>query len=110
MGDIFDLDALAAEDNPGPFTFRFGGELYELPPVLDLRLAGTFVDGGQGARPDQTLAALLGEEQWQRLLANPAPFSVQMTEALLDRWAKHLGISLGEASGSAVSSGSTAEP
>lgn len=100
MGDIFDLDALAAEvGQPEVFTFRFGGELFELPAVLDLRLAGAFA-AGQGARPDQTLAALLGEDQWQRMLAVPAPLSAQMTEALLERWAKHLGISLGESAGS----------
>lgn len=102
MGDIFDLDALAAENDPGPFTFRFGGEIFELPPVLDLRLAGAFADGDSN-RPDQMLAALLGDDQWTRMAANPAPLSVQMTEALLDRWAKHLGINLGEVGGSAGS-------
>lgn len=95
VSEVFDLDALAAEQHQEPFEFRFGGEIFTLPAVLDLRLAGTFAEGGN-SRPDQMLAALLGEEQWARMCLNPAPLSVQMTEALLDRWSKHLGIDPGK--------------
>jgi hypothetical protein len=103
--DIFDLDAVAAEGQDEPFRFRFGGEVYEMPP-LDLRQAAKLDDTG-GSAVDM-FRLLLGDEQWQRMEAAEARLTQPMFLELLDRYTKHTGIDLGESPASSRSSRSTA--
>lgn len=102
MPEILDLDAVANEVTKEPFPFRFGGDLYTLPGQIDLRLLSEVADIPAG-RPDLQLAALLGADQWGRVLASPAPFPAAAIERLMSGWSEYIGISLGESSASAVS-------
>lgn len=102
MPDILDLDAIANESTKEPFPFRFGGEVYTLPGQIDLRLLAEVADLPPG-RPDLQLAALLGAEQWRRVMASPAPFPAAAIERLMAGWSEYIGISLGESSASAGS-------
>lgn len=100
----FDLDALVAERAPRkPFTFRFGGESYTLPAVVDVRAAAALSDG------DLTtgLRYMLGAEQWERLAATEVTFDIEALNALLTRYGDHVGASVGESSASTGSSKST---
>jgi hypothetical protein len=98
-----DLDALANEGEP--FQFKFGGEDYEMPPDIDLTSIA-LLDKGD---PERALERLLGEAQWKRMVDSPHPFGLKQLMALLDGYAKHLGLdSLGGFSASAASSPSTA--
>lgn len=92
----FDLDAAVREAGGEPFAFDFGGEHYELPPQVDLRAAAAFSD----ARLEDGLRLLLGAEQWQRLQASPAVFSVSALKALLDAYGAHMGQTVGESQAS----------
>ena len=96
MPEVFDLDALANEATGEPFRFKFGGEDYELPPTMDIRAVAAMSAG----RLDAALRTMLGAEQWARLEAAPAVLNGQMLMSLFERYAKHSGFTVGEASGS----------
>lgn len=66
MTDVFDVDALEAEEKREPFRFRLGGEEYELPHVADLTLRqqmdvdrGAIADVARQVAGDATADALL---------------------------------------------------
>lgn len=99
MGEVFDLDAVAAESTKTPFRFTFGGEEYELPPVMDLRIVTSLVSG----QMDDAMHRLLGAEQWRRLQASPAMFTNERFTALLNAYMAHTGTDMGEASASTSS-------
>jgi hypothetical protein len=103
--EVFDLDALAAEAEQHPFKFTFGGEEYERPP-MDMKLA-TEIDGLSMV---EVFRKLLGDEQWDRIVASTSRLTQPMFVALLDRWESHYGSSLGESRASRRSSQSTARP
>lgn len=105
--DMLDLDALSAEANGAePFRFRFGGEEYELPPTVDVRVAALFSDGQLFAG----LAKMLGEDQWQRMQDAEAVLDDRQLMALMEEYGKHSGSSLGESKASTDSSMSTVRP
>jgi hypothetical protein len=105
-GDTFDLDALAVEVERAPFTFRFDGVTYELPPVLDVRAAAAL----EAQRLDEALHRLLGPEQWAQLSASPKTFAGDHLWALLEAYARHLGVELGNSSASTASWPTTRQP
>jgi hypothetical protein len=103
----FDLDALAAEaDVVAPFEFTFGGESYELPGSFDMRAAAALSAG----KVYEGLELLLGQSQWARMQTADQVLTDTMLGALLDRYAEHTGVSLGESSASTSSSPSTVRP
>lgn len=103
----FDLDALAAEaDGAAPFEFTFGGEGYQLPGSFDMRAAAALSAG----KVYEGLELLLGVDQWARMQAADQVLTDAMLGALLDRYAEHAGVSLGESSASTSSSKSTVRP
>jgi len=104
MADVFDLDALESEGEP--FHFRHGGEDYELPPDPDIRAA---VAQGEG-NVLKALELLLGEEQWERILASDAVLDSKKFNALMAAYEKHIGASMGESEASTRSSRSTGRP
>lgn len=102
--EVFDLDALETEGKP--FPFKHGGEDYELPATVPLKFAMAQQEG----RLAGMLEALLGHDQWTRLMASDAVFDDRKFEALMTAWNKHLGVAPGESRASRRSSGSTAGP
>jgi hypothetical protein len=113
---MFDLDAVASEGKP--FQFKFGGEEYEFPPDLDLKLVALLGDLAESEDPSQvdvaTLMAvakgLFGPEQWDRLEASPSRFGVRKLIELMNAYMKHMGVGLGELQASTGSSKSTVRP
>lgn len=94
MPEVFDLDAVAAEANgTEPFRFTFGGEQYEMPAVVDIRVVAALTTGDVGA----ALRRLLGEDQWARMEASDAVFDQARFKALLEAYMAHGGSTLGEA-------------
>lgn len=104
QGDVFDLDALAREANQVPFEFRFGGEVYTCPGELDIRVVSALGAGDlEGA-----LQRMLGDDQWQRMLASPQVLTAPMLLGVLREYSEHSGVELPNLSASTGSSGSTA--
>lgn len=99
MPEVFDLDAIANEATGEPFRFRFGGEDYELPPNIDMRVVAAM----QSGRLDDALRQMLNTEQWARIQASTAVLNSQVLLALFERYSKHSGLSVGESSGSTSS-------
>lgn len=94
-----DLDTILAEaDERPPFTFRFDGETYTLPPDLDLRSIAAF----EGDRLDDGLRLLLGPDQWERLQKSPKAFTNKHLDRIGRDYAKHRGEDLGESEASAT--------
>lgn len=103
MSDVFDLDALANEDEP--FRFLHDGETYELPADVPLEVVAILDEG----RLDDGLTSLLGPDQAKRLAESPTRFGVNRFVTLFEAYAKHLGIdSLGGSLASTASSSKTA--
>jgi hypothetical protein len=106
MSEVFDLDAVAREAAGEPFRFRFGGEDYELPSHVDIRAIAKLSIG----QFYEALQLMLGDEQWQRMLAADAVFDDQTLRSLMEAYAAHSGTELGESSASTGSSRSTVRP
>lgn len=96
MADVFDLDAFAAETTSEPFRFRFGGDEFELPGTVDLRVAAKLQDG----KVVESLQTLIGPDQWERLDGLPGVFDYRVARELFIQYGRHLGIDLGESPGS----------
>lgn len=101
--EVFDLDAVVAEAEQTPFRFKFGGEEFTMSP-LDLKM------GLKELTTVELFQAILGEEQWARIVASPARLTEPAFVALLDRWTKHYGMAPGESPASPRSSVSTGGP
>jgi hypothetical protein len=100
----FDLDSLFAEEETtptkAPWSFRFGGERYTLPPHMDVRAMAAVGAG----RLDDGLRMLLGPDQWDQLQASPKVFDTPRLKAIIERYALYAeGVSLGESSASTAS-------
>jgi hypothetical protein len=100
---MFDLDAVSRESDGIPFEFTFGGEKFTLPATVDL-LAAAALEGG---KLYDGLKRLLGDEQWERLLEVQKVLDTEHLKALMEAYAKHVGLSLGESGASTGSSSST---
>jgi hypothetical protein len=105
MGDVFDLNTLRREVDGEPFRFRLGDEVFELPMQMDQRAALLFgaADKDMG-KAEQAFRLLLGEAQWERLLAVPEVLDLDMLVGLMDAYGRHVGASLGESPASPSSS------
>lgn len=90
--ETYDLDAVIAEQEPNPFRFRFGGEDFELPGNMDLRVVRLFSAGD----PLGALEMLLGPDQFARFDAVDQTFDDKAFKALLDRYSTHVGVARGE--------------
>ena len=88
----FDLDAVANEATAASFEFTFGGESFTLPPTIDVLAVASIEEG----KLYDGLHRLLGDGQWERMLALDAVFDESKLVALLEAYGKHIGISLGE--------------
>jgi hypothetical protein len=89
----YDLDAALAEKVAKPeFTFRFGGEVFNLPAEPDVRALAAF----SGGRLDDALRMLLGNAQWETMQAVEAVLDTDALKGLLDAYGEHAGIELGE--------------
>ena len=102
----FDLDAVVREVEGEPFAFTFGGEEYVLPAQPDILGAAA----ATGGRLDVLLRRLLGDEQWDRMLASPATFTNEHLETLMDAYGAHLGIDMGNSQASPSFYKSTVAP
>lgn len=105
----FDLDAFIADAEGEPFVFTFGGVEFTWPGSVDLRVTGLL---GQG-KLYEALEKLNGD-QHEKFMAtwegHSGILDTKVIHALFGEHAKHAGSSLGESSGSVVSSKSTAKP
>jgi hypothetical protein len=89
----FDLDAAGAETEPvEPFEFTFGGEGYVLPAEPDIRVFALL----DGEHLERALALLLGDEQWERMLASTSTFRGRQMSALFEAYGKHAGFDAGK--------------
>lgn len=84
--EVFDLDALEAEGTP--FKFRHAGVEYTMPYDVDLTTVGALNAGDF----DRAMERLLGEDVWKGIQESDKPFGVKKMLALLDEYAKHLGV------------------
>ncbi len=105
MGDVFDLNALRREETGEPFRFRLGVEEFELPMQMDQRAALLFGASDRDiGKAEQAFRLLIGESQWERLLAVPEVFTAEMLLGLLTAYGEHMGASVGESQASLPSS------
>lgn len=94
---VYDLDAVIAEREPArPFTFKFGGDVYTLPPRPDMRAAAALAAG----RLDEGFAMLLGADQYERLQAAEAVFDDEALLSMMNAYQAHVGLDLGESAAS----------
>lgn len=98
--EVFDLDALDAEANGRLFEFRFGGELFTLPASPDMLAFAALAEG----QLYSGLKLMLGDDQWQRMLAAKATFNAEKLAALMEQYLAHNGMSLGKSQGSTAPS------
>jgi hypothetical protein len=105
MPDVFDLDALAAEEEGEPFRFTFGGQEFAAT-AFDPRALTAFAAG-------DTVTAfrrMLGTEQAARFEAIDEPLTMGRLKALVTAWSEHFGLAEGEAKASSRSSKGTGRP
>lgn len=102
----FDLDAFVNDTERAPFRFVLGGEDWEWPGFLDLRVTMSL----EGGNLEGALRQLFGPEQWQRFRDLDAVFDHAAFMELFRQHAKHIGSSLGESGASTGSSRSTGRP
>ena len=88
----FDLDAVQHDADAKPFEFSFGGEYYTLPAQIDMIAAAALESGKLNAG----LQRMLGEKQWDRICATEAVLDQTRLKALMEAYAVHTGLSLGE--------------
>lgn len=107
--DVFDLDAVAAEETKEPLRFTWHGQEWTLAHMtgMDWRV----IESANSGDIDAIRKAFrygMGEEQAARFDELPQPIAA-MTK-LFGRWLDHNGLTEGESSASPDSSGSTAGP
>jgi hypothetical protein len=105
MGDVFDLDVLRREREQEPFRFRFGGEDFELPASPDVRAVAAWSAAAKDeSRFEDALKALLGADQWGRLVAVVDVFDMESFQALMGAYGEFTGAAVGESQASSPSS------
>jgi hypothetical protein len=105
MGEVFDLNVLRREVEGEPFVFRLGDQEFELPMQMDQRAALLFGAAEKDmGKAEQAFRLLLGEDQWDRLLAVPEVLTLDMLVGLMSAYGDHVGASMGESQASPPSS------
>lgn len=109
MSEVFDLDAVAAEETKEPLRFTYLGQEWTLAHLtgVDWRVVEQANSGDIDAIR-KAFRAGMGEEQADIFDKVPQPIAA-MT-ALFRRWLDHNGLTEGESPASPASSGSTAGP
>ncbi len=97
-----DLDALnPADDNKPPFTFRFGGEVFELaaPSAFDARhLRDLYAEAA--SNPSAVFEEALGPDGWERLESLEDVFTIRHLNAVTEAWESHYETNAPKSSGS----------
>lgn len=99
--EVFDLDAIKPRDRKEPFQFRFGGEVFTTRDPMEFNIVAM---RGVMEDPAENLAAMLGEEEWNRLENLDAVFTLEHADAMATAYFKHHGIDPGKSPGSQKSS------
>jgi hypothetical protein len=100
--EVFDLDALEAEEEHRPFRFRLGGEVFEMAHIQEMDWSvAVLLEQGQ---IDVMLAETLGD-QYEAFRDLGLP-SWKMDELMI-AWGQHVGIPLEKLQASPDSSAST---
>lgn len=96
MSDVFDLDAVASEAKGDPFTFRWAGEEWTLPPVksVDWRDARALERG----EIEAAFPKLMGAEQFNRFATHR--LDIDGLGKLVAAYMKHQGLTPGESEAS----------
>lgn len=108
LGDVFDLGAVETEqDETPPFQFRIPGSrhVFTMPNMQDLPWQAQKVLMGQDV--EAILRMMLSPDDWEEF--ERVPLAVRKVEQLLNRWADHNGLDLGESGASPPSSTNTAK-
>lgn len=96
----FDLDALEVEgEDAEPFRFTYKGQKFEMPvaKAMDWRDQLALSEATEA----ESVRLIMGDEQYERL--SKLPMSSARFGALIDRWGKHQGLSLGNSRASSRS-------
>lgn len=109
MSEVFDLDAVAAEETKEPLRFTWHGQEWTLAHMtgVDWRVI-ELANTGDLEAIRRAFRYGMGDEQADRFDEVPQPIAA-MT-ALFRRWLEHNGLTEGESEASPDSSGSTAGP
>jgi hypothetical protein len=101
----FDLDALEAEANEEPFTFRLGGDVFTLaaPEDADWQVIDELSETNAGLRA--FIQELMSAEDWEKFSSHK--LSSKKLTALLDACNQHYGATPGKSRTSGRSSRST---
>lgn len=94
---VFDADALTPRDKKEPFRFRFGGEVFTTRDPMEFNIVAL---RGSMQDPAENLAAMLGEEEWDRLASLDAVFDMEHADAVAEAYFKHHGLTPGKQPGS----------
>lgn len=107
MSEVFDLDAVAAEETKEPLRFRWQGREWTLAHMtgVDWRVV-ELANTGDMEAIRKAFRYGMGEEQYAEFEKVPQPIAA-MT-ALFRQWLRHNGLTEGESEASPDSSGSTA--
>jgi hypothetical protein len=100
---MYKVEAVTREADPQPWEFEYGGEVYQLPSDIDMRVVAA-LDGG---RLDDAFRMLLGPEQWARLQDSECMFGPQQFGDLMQAYFEDLGLDQAKPLASTVSSKST---
>ena len=100
----FDVDAIEVEASGTPFKFTFGGETYTVPAIVDFKITAHLRRGDFAS----AIEAMVGPEQWQKILASDAVLNLERANAIVTAFAEHVGTTVGKSRASRRSSKSTA--
>lgn len=100
--DMFDLDALAAEESEESFQFRAGGKVWTIPPYsrLDWRVL-EYADSNDLVFAREALRLALGD-RWPEF-DELRGFGIVAINELFTRWVAHSGVRPGESQASSDS-------
>lgn len=108
----YDLDVLIVEEEDAPpFSFKWGGERFEMPLMMALPFADQLEL--EELTTEESMRQIMGDDDFTRLLTTKGgpkgePPSTGRMKALIEAWHRHQGLEPGESQPSPRSYGSTA--
>jgi len=99
----FNLDAWIAEQEGKPFEFEFGGEHYQCPYGIDIRVL-LLAQRGKPGDLETAIQHMLGAAQYNRLITANAHLPAPALQKLVEQYALQSGMDLGESLASSDSS------